>query len=307
MSTVTFSNTLVPLLATTSLVIFCYLFVTTPSTSIPGPKLYALTKWRLAFEDWKGSRTRTIHRLHQKYGPVVQIGPNEISFNSLTALKTIYGAGSRFHRASFYRMFDVYGHQNLFTFSDPKTHGERKKLLSHAYSKSSIMKYAATAVEEKAWEYLQLIENEPEVASEIFSSLHYYSLDNITHFLYGDDFGATAAITTSLPDRNLLSDVLNPARRKLSWFAVHFPNYTKWLMSRTGFTETVIIYLGLLPMRKPTVYTGIRRHALNAWESFKKASDSAKVNVASTTIIGRLWRHHVSQKKPWFNGHGDSI
>ena len=188
----------------------------------PGPKIYGLTKWRLAYEDWQERRTRTIHQLHREYGPVVRIGPNEISFNSLTALKTIYGAGSGFERTAFYRMFDVYGEPNLFTFVSSREHGERKKLLNHAYSKSSILKIG-TAAEEKAWEFLQMLEREPENASEIFSSLHYYSLDNITHFLYGKDFGATSALNGSVSDRSLLNDILDPDRRKLAWFAVHLP------------------------------------------------------------------------------------
>ncbi|KAJ5535459.1 hypothetical protein N7527_001713 [Penicillium freii] len=84
-----------------------------PLSRVPGPKTFALTKWRLAYEDWKGARTRTIHQLHQRYGPVVRIGPDEVSFNSLAALRTIYGPGSKYGRMGFYRMFDVYGRQNL--------------------------------------------------------------------------------------------------------------------------------------------------------------------------------------------------
>ncbi|KAE8446479.1 hypothetical protein EG329_011942 [Mollisiaceae sp. DMI_Dod_QoI] len=263
---------------------------------VPGPKLYALTKWRLAYDDWTGTRTRAIHRLHQEYGPVVRIGPNEISFNSLSALKTIYGAGSGFERTSFYRMFDVYGHQNLFTFATVKAHGERKKLLNHAYSKSSILKVSAAAVERKVWEYMRLLETAPKTANETFASLHYYSLDNITHFLYGEEFGATSALTGSIPDRTMLDDVLDPSRRKLAWFAAHLPRYTKWLMSRTGFAEDVVAGLGLLPQKKPTVYTGIRKHALTAWETY--SSSSADMNSASksTTIIGRLGENQVSKK-----------
>lgn len=33
-----------------------------PLSSIPGPKLYALTKWRLALDEWNGERTRLIEK-----------------------------------------------------------------------------------------------------------------------------------------------------------------------------------------------------------------------------------------------------
>lgn len=262
---------------------------------VPGPRLYALTSWRLAYEDWKGTRTRTIHQLHQKYGPVVRIGPNEVSFNSLSALKTIYGAGSGFERTSFYRMFDVYGKQNLFTFATPKEHGSRKKLLNHAYSKSSILKNFASAIQEKAYQYMMMLEKERVQASEIFTSLHYYSLDNITDFLYGSP-GATSALSGSAADRQLLDDVLDPARRKLSWFATHFPRYIKWVMTRTDVAERIVTSLGMLPQRKPTVYTGIRKHALKAWEVFLKLPGDRKSAFRSGTILGRLWESHTSQK-----------
>lgn len=262
---------------------------------ISGPKIYALTKWRLAYDDWRGIRTRTIHQLHQKYGPAVRISPNEVSFNSLSALKAIYGAGSGFERTAFYRMFDVYGHQNLFTFPSPKAHGERKKLLNHAYSKSSILKVSAAAIEEKAWEYMEFLKTDQ--YGEIFSSLHYYSLDNITHFLYGKDHGATSSLIGPVTDRALLLDILDPARRKLSWFATHLPRYTKWLMSRTGRSETIVSALRMLPQRKPTVYSRIRRHALKAWEDFSRSSADQKAESKSSTIIGRLWESHISRKE----------
>lgn len=262
--------------------------------SVPGPRLYDISKWRLAYEDWTGRRTKTIHQLHQQYGPVVRIGPNEISFNSLEAIKTIYGAGSGFERTVFYRMFDVYGHQNLFTFAGVKEHGERKKILAHAYSKTSILKSSAAVVEEKVWEFMELLEKDPMTASETFSSLHYYSLDNITHFLYGESFGATAALGGSRHDRIMLNDVLDPSRRKLAWFACHLPRYTKWLMTRTGLSEKLVARLGLLPQKKPTVYTGIRRHALAAWEKYSQSPKDVKAASRTSTIIGRLGETKLS-------------
>jgi cytochrome P450 len=284
------------LIVVATFIVFFFAWKVYTASKIPGPLFHALTRWRLAYDDWTGTRTRRIHQLHQKFGPVVRVGPNELSFNSLTALKTIYGAGSEFERTSFYRMFDVYDKPNLFTFANPKEHGERKKLLNHAYSKSYILKNSAAAVEEKVLEYMKLLETEPENAGEIFSSLHYYSLDNITHFLYGET-GATSAMKGKVVDRALLDDVLDPSRRKLSWFAVHLPRYTKWLMSRTGAVEILVNYLGLIPQKKPTVYTGIRWRALDSWYRFLNSSNTAKEASASSSITGRLWGHHESQKE----------
>jgi hypothetical protein len=262
-----------------------------PLASLPGPKLYALSKWRLAYEDLKGTRTREIWRLHQRYGPVVRLGPNEVSFNSLSALRTIYGAGSGFERTRFYDMFDVYGTKNLFTFHGVKEHGERKKLLAHAYSKSKMLGGKnAEMIEGKVQNYLSLIEKDSVVASEIFSSLHYFSIDAITNFLYGS-FGGTSCLH-DVSDRSLLDDIMDVSRRKLSFFAVHFPRATKWLYAQTGLTGKLASKV--YPMQKPTTYTRIREHALQAFYAFKAASESEKGR--EDTILAKLWKHHESQK-----------
>lgn len=243
-----------------------------PLRRIPGPKAYAATRWRLAYEDWKGSSTRTIYQLHQQYGPAVRIGPSTVSFNSLTALRTIYGPGSQYGRTSFYSMFDVYGRPNLFTFYSTADHGQRKKLLSHAYSKSLILKEPTTRlVEEKASRFIRLIESEQGHISEIFSTLHFWSLDNITQFLYGR-YGSTSAMEGTPAHRALIGDILDPSRRRLSWCAVHFPRVTKWLYTRTGSLGRVV--KPVLPMQKPATYTGIRAFALQAYQDFRAHAES---------------------------------
>jgi hypothetical protein len=290
-----------------------------PLGKIPGPKIFAITRWRLAWEDWKGTRTRKIDQLHQRYGTVVRIGPSEVSFNSLSALRTIYGPGSRYGRTNFYRMFDVYGKQNLFTFHSPVEHGQRKKLVSNAYSKSTMLKEPATAlVEEKVQKYMKLIESEPAGVSDVFNTLHYYSLDNITAFLYGKH-GSTSAIDGNAAHRELIRDILDPARRTLSWFTVHLPGLTKWLYTRTGPMERLVT--PILPMQKPATYTGIRKFALDAYTSFRsqvmdgkgvasshtsdgKFSNEARPeppltfvpHTADSSIMERLWPQHETQR-----------
>jgi hypothetical protein len=87
-----------------------YPFYTSPLASIPGPKLNAMTKWRMVWIDFSGRRTLTIHEWHQKYGRVVRIGPNELAFAGEEPMKTIYGAGTTFYKPAFYNLFIAYGH-----------------------------------------------------------------------------------------------------------------------------------------------------------------------------------------------------
>src|ERR1700710_1422892 len=141
----------------------CWPLFFSPLAQIPGPKSFAITKLRLAYEDYRGTRTRTIHRLHQDYGSVVRAGPNEVSFNSLTALRQIYGAGSTFGRpGSFYRVFDVYGQPHMFTFYSSTEHSARKKTMSRMYAKSTILSGpVANSIQSKAKQFLDLIKSDP--------------------------------------------------------------------------------------------------------------------------------------------------
>jgi len=228
--------------------------------------------------------------LHKQYGPVVRVGPNELHFNSVTALRTIYGAGSGFERNSFYSMFDVYGRRNLFTFSSVAAHAKRKRLLAHAYSKSAITKgHSTTIIRDKIRDFLSILsESKGSEGLEIFSTLHYYSIDVITTFLYGTaDIGATTALQGTSEHVSLLFDIMDHSRRRLSWFSVHMPALASWMYTRTGLTERLI--RPILPMQKPATYSSIRAHALRAMHNYRDADADSRTK-AQDSIIARLWK-----------------
>lgn len=271
---------------------FCWSLFFSPLARIPGPKSFAFSRLTLAYEDYKGTRTRKLNELHRKYGPVVRVGPNEVAFDSLSALRTIYGAGSAFERTSFYDMFQAYGRKNMFTYASTKDHGERKRMLAHAYAKSVLLRGRnSEMIMSKANNFLELLEREGRT-SEIFSTLHYFSIDNITEFLYGK-FGKTACLEGVAKDRALISDIMDVSRRKLTWFTIHFPNFTSWLYSQTGFMGGVAQHF--YPMATPTTYTGIRLHAMKACQAYSSASEDQRANEES--VISKLWKHHRTAKE----------
>lgn len=263
---------------------------------VPGPASYAATRFRLAIDAWNTRSVHSIRDLHIRYGPVVRVGPNQISFNSLSALRTIYGAGSGFERTSFYRMFDAYGKPNLFTFASGVDHRNRKKLVSHMYSNQYLLEQRCVdMVRRKVQGFLDMLKNEPDMAGEIFTSLHYFSFDAISEFVYGPKHGGTSSLAGNKVDRRLIDDILDPHRRRLAWFFIHLPGYTKWVTTRTGLAERVVNFLGLVPMKKPFTYSGIRRHALEAFYRFKQAVEDGEQTVDDTSVIGRLFQVREKQ------------
>lgn len=191
---------------------------------------------------------------------------------------------------SFYYMFDVYGRNNLFTFFSVAGHAKRKWLLAHAYSKSAILKsHPATITEDKINDFLWLLAR-PDVPGrmEIFSTLHYYSIDVITTFLYGTtDSGATTALRSTPEHLKLLDDIMDHNRKRLSWFAVHMPCLVTWMYTRTGLSERLV--KPILPMQKPATYSSIRAHALRAMEQYRDADTIVRAKAQDSTIA-RLWQ-----------------
>ena len=61
-------------------------------TTIPGPFIASISNlWKINAV-YKGDMPRRNMAVHQKYGPVVRIGPNHVSFASPQALHTIHSS-----------------------------------------------------------------------------------------------------------------------------------------------------------------------------------------------------------------------
>ena len=76
----------------------------------PGPFVASLTDWWRFVDVW-GRRPDITHRkLHDKYGDVVRLGPNTLSFADPEALKTIYGLNKGFIKAFTFRLNLIFCH-----------------------------------------------------------------------------------------------------------------------------------------------------------------------------------------------------
>jgi hypothetical protein len=86
-----------------------YPYYLSPLANVPGPKLAAISRWWIRWVDFGGHRAATLDALHRKYGQVVRIAPNELTFTGTEAMQKIYGAGTTFSKPHhFYDIFVVY-------------------------------------------------------------------------------------------------------------------------------------------------------------------------------------------------------
>ncbi|KAI5866361.1 cytochrome P450 [Durotheca rogersii] len=90
----------------------------------------------------------TLHAAHRRLGPVVRVGPSELSVDSVDAVKTIYQGG--FDKHPWYSVFDNYGVPCTFSAGQAKSHSLRKRMVSHVYSKSYLHTSPALAAQARA-------------------------------------------------------------------------------------------------------------------------------------------------------------
>jgi hypothetical protein len=110
-----------------------------PLAKYPGPRLAACTDIYLAYYAYLGSRHLEYARCHELYGPIVRLGPNHLSINTATALKSIYGFRSNVKKADFYEAFPANKQTtNVHSSIDKGMHARKRRVLSHAFSDQAI-------------------------------------------------------------------------------------------------------------------------------------------------------------------------
>ncbi|KAE8165528.1 cytochrome P450 [Aspergillus tamarii] len=132
-----------------SLVLICYMVYDTvynlflsPLASFPGPRLWAVSNIPRQISILGGHSHLKMLALHHHYGPVVRVGPNELSFNSPQGFRDIYGL--RLGQPQFQKDPKFYGSplsgisNSIGGYIDSESHSRHRRLLSHAFSARSL-------------------------------------------------------------------------------------------------------------------------------------------------------------------------
>lgn len=113
-----------------------------PLSKYPGPKLYAASRIPYALDLSHGTINQSISEAHKKYGDVVRIAPNELSFISGdTAWNDIYGfRGAK--KPEFGKDLDWYNKPVNGTYSmlgaGREDHSRMRRVFSHAFSDKAL-------------------------------------------------------------------------------------------------------------------------------------------------------------------------
>lgn len=111
-----------------------------PLAKFPGPKSRAATFIPYAYASVRGRHGHCVKEIHDQYGHVVRISPNELSFTTSEAWKAIYGSqpGQPHNQkdAGFYPR--TIGGVPSMTVSNDEDHYRFRRTLSHAFSESAL-------------------------------------------------------------------------------------------------------------------------------------------------------------------------
>ncbi|OTA81849.1 hypothetical protein M434DRAFT_37375 [Hypoxylon sp. CO27-5] len=114
----------------------------------PGPLLAKLTNCYTGFFAVKRDLHTEIWRNHQKYGPVVRIGPDRLVFNSTTALRDIYQNERVTKPPTYLSTQTKPGAYSIWNALDRGLHGRKRKLVGRATTDASMREFEPSMVEQ---------------------------------------------------------------------------------------------------------------------------------------------------------------
>ncbi|KAG0153318.1 Cytochrome P450 [Penicillium digitatum] len=157
-----------------------------PLSTIPGPWYTRFTSWWIIYQEFTANRRESIHRLHKIYGPVVRLGPNEVSFTSSNAIKEIYASGgSGYDKTEYYDLFRQFKLKTMFSILLKDEHSKRKRIFADRYAMTNIMKEKPMAViHDRATTFVSKCVEAGQKSVDVYSLLHCYALDCVTHFMF---------------------------------------------------------------------------------------------------------------------------
>ncbi|KAK7228051.1 hypothetical protein V2G26_000221 [Clonostachys chloroleuca] len=138
---------LLSILFITSLLIAVYRLVFHALRHVPGPFLAKISDLYFVPSTFKFDRVYRLRELHQKYGPVIRVGPNEVSISDWRMYRRIYNDRQTLKDPRFYSPFSFLGHGNVFSVTDPADHSARRGLQAKTYSQREIAAHTSVITE----------------------------------------------------------------------------------------------------------------------------------------------------------------
>lgn len=111
-----------------------------PLSPFPGPKSWAVSRIPYAYALYRGTLAHRVRELHDYYGPIVRLSPNELSFVRADAWEDIYGhrlGNPSFPKDPLWHRPSVNGVRSILSANDAD-HSRIRRLLVHGFSEKAL-------------------------------------------------------------------------------------------------------------------------------------------------------------------------
>lgn len=171
---------------------FVYRILSSPLRHVPGPWYAAFTGLPGVVATMQRNQVQYFHGLHEKYGPFVRVGPNEVFVSDITAYKQIHKIGSHFVKTDFYHFFGPteagappYG---LFQMTDVADHAQRRRLLGRGFTTTALRTEWETQVRHMVFTAIDGMESDGNVV-DVRKWWMLMAADVVAHLMFGKSFG----------------------------------------------------------------------------------------------------------------------
>lgn len=191
-----------PLLVTLSIPLILYLLYhlvlfplfRSDLRSIPGPVLAKLTDLYRLLLVRTGSAHEHHLRLHQRYGPFVRLGPNNVSVGSPAAIPVLYNTRTRYPKSAFYPVMGTvaYGKvvPSIFSTRDESVHEMMKRPIAQLYAMTNLKTYEPLVDSTEAFFLIKLEKLADEGRTfDLGTWLHWFAIDVIMEMTFGKRLG----------------------------------------------------------------------------------------------------------------------
>ncbi|KAJ9616543.1 hypothetical protein H2200_000262 [Cladophialophora chaetospira] len=165
-----------------------------PLRKIPGPPLARVSRLWARIGNFHGRKSERIHAAHEQYGPVVRVGPNEISFANPDAVHEIYTSSSFVKEETFYRAKRMFTENHMFAFRDPEAHKQRRKMLARGFSQAAMLDFESNlSTKIQALLSQWQLRTKDRTPIDIYSWCHWLGFDTVYHLMFDEDPGSVTA------------------------------------------------------------------------------------------------------------------
>ncbi|KAF2814564.1 benzoate 4-monooxygenase cytochrome P450 [Mytilinidion resinicola] len=161
-----------------------------PLSSFPGPKFWAASSIPFSLSHMRGTFAFDIKNMHDKYGEVFRMGPNQVSFINGDAWKDVYAYRSdrpHFTKDKTNYFTPLNGVESIHSAKDDAVHSRHRRLLAHAFSEKALREQESLLKTYMDLLVIQLKKQSGPV--DMVRWLNYTTFDLIGDLTFGEPFG----------------------------------------------------------------------------------------------------------------------